>query len=331
VSFRTPRRWRDHPGPIWFLARISWLVACFRLLLAASLFAADTNGPPEVWVTNQVLYPSRFASLAVQTNRFEQLQAEFLAETVRVLWTPLPGDTAAQATLLLSVDEPGHWPARDWRSYPMARRGADWEAIVLVDSLDVPLIYFVAAAADGRTHLSPMRLCRPRALGLEQPTRIFWPFLEGFEEGTESWRWLAGGPDDERFSTSTTVKNGKVALAVTIPPGKTSVTLGTTRLRGWLVLEHAATGVAFWMRTQTGSGLARFTLLANAFTTNQVVALRPKADPVGAQWQELALPFESFGRFPLCDLDFFTIELLGKPGTEFLLDDMQLMGRWIRR
>jgi hypothetical protein len=30
----------------------------------------------------------------------------------------------------------------------------------------------------------------------------------------------------------------------------------------------------------------------------------------------------------LSELDFFTIELLGPAGTEFLLDDLQLLGRW---
>jgi hypothetical protein len=313
-------------------ARFPWLAGLFcgsLVLCFHAAQAAETNGPPEVWLTNVVLYPTASAKAQVQTNRFSQVRAEFLADTVRVLWTPLQDDAASQAILRLSVDEPGHWPARDWRSYPMQRRGAAWESILPVDSLDEPLVYFVEAGGGAATHVSPMRLCRPRLLGLEMPTRVFWPFLEGFEEGFESWRWVAGGPDDGRFEASTTVKNGRAALSVRIPPGRSAVTIGTTRLRGWHMLEHGATGVSIWLRTREGPGQARFTLLANAFTTNQVVAARPNPVALRPDWQEVELPFKEFGKLPLSGLDFFTIEFLGKPGIEFLVDDLQMMGRWV--
>ncbi|MCX6902591.1 MAG: hypothetical protein NTW03_03775, partial [Verrucomicrobia bacterium] len=274
-------------------------VALFLISLPIVLRAAETNGPPETWLTNTVHYPSLPASNAIQSARFSQLQAVFLADTVRILWTPSAGDPAERSVLKLSVDEPGHWPARDWRSYPMERRGPNWETIVPVDTLDVPLVYYVEVIAGQGAHVSPMRLCRPRLLGLEQPTRVFWPFLEGFEEGLESWRWLAGGPEDGHLQTTGVVKNGKVALAIGIPPGKAAVTVGTTRLRGWQIAEHGVTGISVWLRIREGSGRARFTLLADAFTTNQVVAASQSEATIEPQWRQIELPFQSFGKFPL--------------------------------
>ena len=303
-------------------------VAVFLISLPGALRATDTNGPPETWVTNTVHYPSLLASNAIQSDRFNQLQAVFLADTVRILWTPPAGDPAGRSVLKLSVDEPGHWPARDWRSYPMERRGPNWETVVPVDTLDVPLVYYVEVITGQGTNVSPMRLCRPRLLGLEQPTRVFWPFLEGFEKGLESWRWLAGGPEDGHLQIAGVVKNGKAALAIGIPPGKVAVTIGTTRLRGWQIVQHGVTGVSLWMRTREGSGRARFTLLSDAFTTNQVVAASQSEATIQPQWRQIELPFQSFGKFPLSHLDLLAIELLGQPGTEFLVDDLQMLGPW---
>lgn len=296
--------------------------------LAVTAAAGQTNLPPELWLTRLDVFPPPFTSNQVQPARFEQLRAEFLAGIVKVVWSPASADPASAVILHLSADEPGHWPARDWRSYPMAARGSNWETVVPVDSLDVPLVYFAQAVSKAATNLSPLRACWPRRLGLELPTRVFWPFIEGFEEGMESWRWVAGGPDDGRFQLSNNVKKGKAALAVVIPPGRRSVTLGTTRFRGWHLLEHGARGVALWMRTRQAAGRVRFTFLADAFTPNQVVAARPGEVPVSSTWQKIELPFSAFPKLPVHAVDFFTIELLGEAGTEFLLDELHLLGRW---
>ena len=305
-------------------------VAVLLLLLCQPLLvvAAVSNPPAELWLTNAVEYPAAISPGSIQTNGFENMRAEFLAGVVKILWTPPPGCDATRATLQLSADEPGHWPARDWRSYPMSLRGPNWETTVPVDSLDTPLVYFVQTTIAGRRDVTHMRLCRPRVLGLETPTRIFWPFIEGFEEGLESWRWLAGGPQDGGFQISSAVKNGKAALAVAIPPGKASAAIGTTRFRGWHLLEHGATGISLWMRTRQGPGHARFTLFANAFTTNQVAAVSNAEAAVSPLWQKIDLPFSRFPKFPLSEVDFLAIEFLGTTGCEFLIDDLQMMGRW---
>lgn len=298
-------------------------------LCVAAVQGADPAQPsPEVWLTNSVQFPPSISTNAVQAKRFDNLHAEALAGTMKVRWTPTIDDPAVGAVLRFSAGERGHWPARDWRSCPMARRGAAWETTVPVDSLDEPLIYFAQAFVAGQTNVSPMRLCRPRRLGLEQPTRIFWPFVEGFEESLEGWRWLAGGPEDGRILTSGPARNGKFALAVTISPGKSSVTIGTTRLRGWYLLEHGASGISLWMKTREGVGAVRFTLMANAFATNQAVAIRLATVPIQAEWRCVELPLRSFPRLALAELDFFAIEFLGASGREFLIDDLQMLGRW---
>ncbi len=171
---------------------------------------------------------------------------------------------------------------------------------------------------------SPMRIASARALGLEQPTRIFWPFLEGFEQGLQGWR-IIDGPE---LHTGLPPKNGRAALAIRVPDSKRSVTVVTTRLRGWFLEEHGATGIALWLRTRTGSAAAVFTVFANAFSTNQIVARRAAPTVITDRWTNVELPFQSFPRFPIGEVDLFSIELTGQPGTEFLLDDVELLGRW---
>jgi len=298
-------------------------------LCAAVVQGADpAPPPPEAWLTNAVQFPPPISTNVVPSVRFDSLHAELLAGTVKVRWTPMAGDPVGAAVLRLSPGQPGHWLARDWRAYPMQWRGAAWETTIPVDSLDEHLIYFAQALVAGQTNVSPMRLCQPRRLGLEIPTRVFWPFVEGFEEGFESWRWLAGGPEDGRFQTSNMARNGKFALAVAIPAGKSSVTFGTTRLRGWYLLEHGANGISLWLRTREGVGAARFTLMANAFSTNQTVAIHPVTASIRTQWQRVELPFSRFPKLSLDEVDFFSIEFLGPSGSEFLIDDLQLLGRW---
>src|SRR5436190_8880762 len=115
-----------------------------------------------------------------------------------------------------------------------------------------------------------MRVANPLALGLEEPTRFFWPFIEGFELELDGWR--VDETADVRIAPS--AKNGRAALLARVPEDRYATTVTTTRLRGWFLEEHGASGVGLWLRTKTGPGVAAFTLLANAFSTNQIVARR---------------------------------------------------------
>jgi hypothetical protein len=210
----------------------------------------------------------------------------------------------------------------------MTKRGVNWEANPPVDNVDIPQLFFITISNGAVAYVSPMRVCRPRGVGLEEPSRVFSPFLEGFEEHLESWRIIdqenASGP----LKKSLPPKNGKTALAVALAAGKNSVTVATTRARGWQIEERSATGLRLWLRTRSGVGTARFTVLANAWSTNQVVMPFPKDVSVAAQWQRIDLPFSELSNPLLGAIDLFTVEFTSNGPTEFLMDDFQLLGGW---
>ena len=349
---------------------------CLALALALTLVgvprqtAAQTSRlEADRWITNAVLYPAGLPDKPAPFPAFAPLRAEILAGQLRVfLPTDALRDTNATPTLFASADEPGHWPARDWRRWPMTRRGPAWEATVPVDDVDVPLVYFVHLSTiaiattnsppalpppsplvgrgerdgvrgdrsdSGPPNMrptaagisSPMRVCFPRAAGMEIPSRIFWPFLDGCEDGLDGWRLLAP-TNTPALRADADARSGHAALAVTLPEGQRSVTVATVRVRGWHLQQQAATGVRLWLRAPAGDGKARFTLLAHALTPNQVVAVCPIEPKLTAQWQRVDLPFSAFPRLPWHDVDLLTIEFLGTGPRVFLVDDLQLLGRW---
>jgi len=298
-------------------------VATTTLFLSVAIPLSHAVEPlpgSDVWLTNAPPLPKPFT--AASADSFRTLRAEAIAGRLRVSWEST--GPVRHAQIIASADAPGHWPARDWRSTAMTSHGTNWQAELPVDSLHVPLIYFLVASNDGRFTASPMRIAQPGALGLEQPTRIFWPFVEGFEQGFEGWRVLHGPP----LRGGPGAKHGRAALAIQIPPGERSVTIATTRPRGWFAQEHRASGLELWLRTRTGRGHAVLEVLANAFTTNQQMARVAEPVAVSARWTRAELRFARLPKFPLTDLDLFSIELIGEPGTEFLIDDVQWVGRW---
>ena len=306
------------------LVGIAWLVF---LCPACVALGAPTDQPPgDDWVSSAVQYPTGCSSNQVCRCSFESLHAEVVAEQFRIVWLPPSNRTNDEVTVVVSADALGHWPARDWRTYPMEARGASRSALVPVDSLHVPLVYFVRAATATETNLSQMRRCDPFRMDLDAPTRIFWSFLEGFEEQLESWRLLSENVPALRADGP--ARSGRRALAVTVPRGKRSVTVGTTRLRGWFALEHGATGVSLSLRTRAGMGRVRFTLLANAYGPGQAISPSTVEAAIRAEWQRIDLPFSSFPRLDLAEVDLFALEFLGEGPLEFLVDDLQLLGPW---
>ena len=281
---------------------------------------------PDSWLGNVGSFPAGFSTSWVRSNLFANLRAEVVLGNLKICW---PAErTASNDTVIVHVsfDEPGHWPARDWRSQALTLRGQTWETSVGVTDVDLPIIYFVSAKAGDATQLSPMRVCHPRVAGLEDPTRVFWPFLEGFEDGVESWQLLT--PEAPILETDPDARTGRFALVVRIPAGKRSVTVATTRLRGWHVWKQNATGARTWLRARAGEGRVRFTLLAHAQTTNQAISLFPQETQLTAQWQKVDLPFANFPKLPLASVDQMTLEFIGEGPCEFLVDDLQLLGPW---
>ena len=302
--------------------------ALLCLLPVCAWFTASAAPPNDQWVTNVVQFPPRLGTNTLRSAGFESLRAEAIAGKLNLSWQNPGLGTNTAVLAYVSADELGHWPVRDWRVLPMTLRGMQWETAVPIDNVDVPLVYFVRAATTTTTNLSPMRVCRPRAAGLEEPSRIFWPFLEGFELGTEGWRLITSLPDPAPLATNNLAKNGHAALSVPLPPGQHSVTVGTTRVRGWQVEQEFATGLRLWVRAKEGGGQVRFTLLANAYGSNQVIGVFPQTTVLREQWQRVDLRFNALPKFPLGNLDFFTLEFLGEGPREFLVDDLSLLGRW---
>jgi hypothetical protein len=304
------------------VARMRWFInSSFFLFGLVVAFGAGPEPAADRWFTEAGARPEQFAGAAVLTNGFATLRAEAVAGVLQVKCDG--SEALSELELIVSADVPGHWPARDWRTRAMRRAGPGWLAEIPVDSLDVPQIYFVAARVNGRAAVSPLRLVHPRGLGMERPSRLFWAFVEGFEQGPEGWRI----PGDS-LRTNALARSGRAALAVRLPAGKKSVSVESTRLRGWFVQEHGAEGFALWLRTAGATGRVAFTLAANAFTTNQVTSRRGETVTVSTNWTKARLTFESFPKAPLVDLDLFTLEFVAEPGMELLIDDVHLLGRW---
>jgi hypothetical protein len=306
--------------------------AAIYSLVAAVLFSSNgfgqTNaGPPDQWVTNQVKFPDWLTRAPGSKTGFESLHAEVLAERLKIFWTnAIP--TNASVVAWISIEDFGHWPARDWRSLVMAPRGPSWETTVPVENLDTPIFYFVRAATLQSTNISVLRVCIPREAGLPMPTRFFWPYLEGFEEGTEGWWPLSATNGQAVFKTEPAPKTGLASLLVSVPADKTSATIGTTRIRGSRIIENGAKGLRLWLRTRGGEGRARFTLFAHAFSTNQTAVVSRVEAAVSNQWRAQDLAFADFPKLPLSEVDFFTIELIAPGPCEFLMDDVELVGQW---
>jgi hypothetical protein len=304
------------------LLKLPGILAIAVAAAARLAIAAQTNAP-DAWITNQVVYPPWAAGIAPTRAPFAGLHAEGVAGRLKIVWPA--GAAVDAATLCFSADDPGHWPARDWRSQPMELRGGAFRAVVPLDSANVPVAYCVAATATGSTNVSPMRLCRPRLLEVTEPSRYFWPFIEGFEQGLEGWQSVTRGA---RIGTAPEARNGRAALRVVIPGDGRRAAVATTRVRGWFVQEHGATGFAFWARTRHGRGEVRVTLRANAHTPDQSAATPVNGMALGTNWQRVAVSFSAFPKFPSESLDWIEFEFAGPASTEFQLDDLYLLGRW---
>ena len=305
----------------------TWLACLIAVTVFADETPSETNrSAADLWFTNQFTWPPFVQTQAVAAARFENLHAEGASGRLKVFWSPGQLDTNANVTVLASADVPGHWPVRDWRAYETIERGTNWEAKIPVDDIDVPVAYFVSETRGGKTSFSPLRLTYPRDLGLEGPTRFFWPFIEGFEEGASSWRLAA--TDTGTMQLSSESKNGRAALQVSLPPGKHSVTVGTTRVRGWRALHAGVHGLSVWLRTRGGAATVRMTLHENAFGTNQVVSVSPLEGRIAETWQRVDISFDSFPNLTLANVDWFTLEFIADGPREILVDDLQFLGPW---
>jgi hypothetical protein len=281
---------------------------------------------PDAWLTNG-FYPD-----FVTTNHWGIAQSgtltnEALVGKLKVYWLPPAGAEVKSARLWASADVPGRWQARDWQPLDMDLRGGRWEIALPVVDVDVPVVYFVESQG-AQKQTTAMRVCHPRLVGLEEPSRLFWPFLEGFEEEMWSWRRVSDEPGFNPVETGTNVKNGKAALRLAIPAGKRSAAVSTTRVRGWQLEQQFARGIRIWVRMESGTAKLRCTLQTHAFTPQQVTSVYPEEPIIGTQWRAVDLLLNNFPKLNVGEVDLMALELIGNGPLECYVDDVQLLGRW---
>lgn len=312
---------------------LTYVVALSGLAAASSL-AQQPSERGDRWLTNAAPQPGVIAGAGLASNRFANLHLEVLDRRLLASWAPpADGPDAGDLSLQASAAAEDHWPARDWRTRPLQRSGRIWQAELPVEDLDVPIVYYLREVRDHQTNVSPLRVAIPKQLGLEEPTRVFWPLLEGFEEGFESWRILAppAGPNPARpepLQISSAAKNGRGALLVSLAAGQTSVRVGTTRVRGWQLLEEGASGLRLWLRTESGWGRVRCSLGSYAFTPAESFVAWPEEFPVTNSWQKLDLNFDRLSGVRWRGVDLFVLEFTASEPTRFLVDELQFLGPW---
>lgn len=268
----------------------------------------------------------------VGAGRTGLVSAAFMDRRLRIEWkdnatagNPAPGPVGGVVPrVLVSTDAPGHWPVRDWRSWPMAGVAGGWEANIPLVSATTPVVYFVEAVGGGTTNASAMRWFRPKLAGVLEPTFPFVGHLEGFEQGTAGWEWGGSADATEWMTLSTQAWSGRSALRIEIPTGRASATVGTVRVRGWMLVEHAPRQVVVVARTEKGMGRLRMALHGDA-RSPQLAVYPAKAEyEVGPKWRRIEVPLDSFVNLRPATVDWLTIQFLAESGRAVLLDDLEL-------
>jgi|GEM_PF-645277 len=303
----------------WFVVGALALLA-LRLVLGTTLQAVEpSDGPLEG------LEGDRFVT-AGQTGL---VSAAFVERRLRVEWRGGTEDGADRTgasvpRVLVSTDAPGHWPVRDWRSWPMTGRPGAWEARIPLVSATTPAVYFVEASEAGMTNASAMRWFRPRLAGVTEPTLPFAGHLEGFEQGTVGWEWGGSGDGSSWMMVSTQAWSGRGALRVEVPAGRASATVGTVRVRGWMLSEHAPRQLVVVARTEKGTGRVRMALHGEARSPRLAVFPAKSEFEVGPKWRRIEVPLASFVNLRPSSVDWLTIQFLAESGRAVLLDDLEL-------
>ncbi len=276
-----------------------------------------------------VVYPEGVKAAAVAgADAFASLKAESVVGKLKVSFRRGEGTKDDEVRLWHSVGRPGGWQARRWVNVPMPLTGRDRVGKIPIDAPDAPVVYFVTVRSAAGARVSPMRVCEPRQLGVRKPSRAFWPFLAGFEDGFDGWKILASGRPEAALRPSADGYNGAVALSATIPPGKGAVVVGTTVARGWHVQWKGAVGIRFQVKSRSGAGRLQVTAMTDAFSSRQQTSELLNPVRLEQGWKQVDVFFTEFPGLRAHELDFLAFEFIGAEGEEFLLDDLRLLGDW---
>ena len=170
-----------------------------------------------------------------------------------------------------------------------------------------------------------MRVFDPGGAGLAAPSDPRWTFLAGFEDMLEGWELATGARNPPPLEVASPGSSGRGALAVTVPPGRASVAVNTTVLRGWMLLELGpAAALRVAARTDAGPGRLRVWLATQAGSPEFVRHEGPPAWEVGPEWRRFEAPLAAFSRLRPGEVDRVTFEFSGRAGQRLLLDDVEL-------
>ncbi len=305
--------------------RLSWhWVLAFLVGAARGLAGVEAA---DGWLTNAPPPPPAWGA-PLPGEPAPDIAASVVDRRLGVGFTPGAAlDPEAMVVLVASTGAPGHWRSRDWRSRPMTRAEARWTAILPLTSVEVPVVYFLSIVDGGRTNATDLRLFQPRLAGLSAPTFPFTGYLDGFEEGLGSWEPTVAVGGKEVWGPSTNALSGRSALRLSVPAGRGSMTIGTVRVQGWMLDEHAPIAVRFAARTEFGSGRVGCALHSHARTEELAVHPALGAFEVGPSWQRLEIPMAAFAGLRPSAVDWFTVQFFAEPGRALLLDDVELVLR----
>lgn len=322
-----PRRER-HRRPHFDSATLAVLLVLLAGLHPISAQTATATGDGRVNAPVPNVAP--ISGIALQRTGFEDIQAEVILGELTVFWRT-PTRPEAEATLVFSQGRPGRWSSRPWQHVAMRRLPTGFEGRLPVFDLDLPVVYHLVLQTGARATAGALRIARPRQLGMETPSTVFWPYLEGFEEGAWNWRILAPPDTAGLFEIAREARTGKSALRVTVPAGRKSVTLGTTRVQAWQFERQGATGIQIWIRGGRAGGRVRLSWLTDAWTARQRSLPAGVEGDVQMTWGSLDLPIASNDPTAVTGLDALALEFIAEGPAEFFVDDLQLTGRWRTR
>lgn len=229
--------------------------------------------------------------------------------------------------VIASTDALGHWAVRDWRSWPMVWAEGRWQVSLPLLSTSVPVVYFVEQIVSGSTNQSAMRCFRPKLAGISEPTLAFRGFLEGFEQGLVGWEWGGSGDAGPWMTVSSQAWAGKGALRLAVPSGRGSATVGTVRLRGWMLEEHLPRAIRMMTRMESGEGRLRLALHGNARTEGLAVYPAQTDIPVTTEWRRVEVPLKDFVHLRPATVDWMTLQLLADSERAVLVDEVELVLR----
>lgn len=319
---QTPRRAAVRPGSLLALVLGAGLIAAasFRPMPAG---AADD--PPDAWASGE--WSARTPTVGEPDGAaYVRLSGRSAGRHLEIRWEPDEVLIIDQATAWVSTDASDAHTVRDWRTFPMQRAGGAWIARIALRSIEVPTVYFVQSQQDGRSTASPPRIFRPRAAGWEGPTYPFGGYLDGFEEGTEGWELVAGG-GAHQLTLSTNALSGRGALSLQVPSGRGSVTVGSARLRGWMLTEHRPRAVRLAVRTEFGTGRVHLSLHSRARTPDLGVHPAAWGAVVDDHWRRIEIPLGDFASLRAAQVDWMTLQFFADSGTTLLVDDVELVMR----